>query len=92
MSTALLAAAREALVNVAKHAGVDHAVVRLRAAGHGVELVVRDDGKGFEMATTAAGFGTEESIRARLVEAGGRATISSEPGLGTRVALWGPLP
>jgi signal transduction histidine kinase len=91
VSRALLAAAREALINVAKHAGVTRAVLRLRPRDNGIEVVVTDRGKGFEMATTRAGFGTTQSIRARLAEVGGRAELWSRLGMGTRASLWGPL-
>lgn len=87
---ALLAATREALVNVAKHAGVVHAVVRVRSQGEGVEIVVRDEGRGFDTASADGGFGIEHSITGRMADVGGVARVSSEPGFGTRVQLWGP--
>ncbi|MET0496566.1 MAG: ATP-binding protein [Actinoplanes sp.] len=83
-------ATREALTNVVKHAGARRVVVRLAAAGDGVEVVVRDDGRGFDPAHTTPGFGTRQSITARIREAGGEATIESWPGHGTRVRLWMP--
>jgi signal transduction histidine kinase len=91
VAAALLAAAREALFNVTKHAAVKSAVVRLRATEGGIRVVVSDRGKGFDPSATQGGFGMEQSIRARLAEVEGRADISSEPGEGTRVSLWGPL-
>lgn len=83
-------AVREALGNVVKHAGVRQATVRVAAAGRGVEVVVRDNGAGFDTARTPAGFGIRQSITARLREVGGTATVSSWPGRGTRVRLWVP--
>ncbi|BCJ49820.1 hypothetical protein Asp14428_12950 [Actinoplanes sp. NBRC 14428] len=83
-------ATREALGNVIKHAAARRVVVRIAAARHGVEIVVRDDGRGFDPGRTAPGFGTRQSITARVREAGGDAEIGSSPGRGTRVRLWMP--
>lgn len=81
---------RAALGNVLKHAGVDRAVVRIEPSGGGVRVVVRDRGRGFDPALTAPGFGIRQSITARLREVGGRSTITSSTGAGTRVELWVP--
>jgi signal transduction histidine kinase len=83
-------ATREALGNVVKHAGAHRVVVRIAAARDGVEVIVRDDGRGFDPADTMPGFGTRQSITARVREAGGEAAIESWPGRGTRVRLWMP--
>ncbi|MFI7541817.1 sensor histidine kinase [Actinoplanes sp. NPDC049599] len=83
-------ATREALVNVVKHAAARHVVVRVAAAADGVEVVIRDDGRGFAPERTTPGFGTRQSITARVREAGGDAGITSRPGGGTRVRLWMP--
>jgi signal transduction histidine kinase len=88
---ALVAVAREALTNVAKHAGVHRAVVRLATVGHRVELSVRDHGRGFDTTKVPRGFGSDQSIRARAEEAGGATEIWSAPGAGTRVRVWVPL-
>jgi signal transduction histidine kinase len=83
-------AVREALGNVVKHAGAHRVVVRIAAASDGVEVIVRDDGRGFDPEHTTPGFGTRQSITARIREAGGEAQIESWPGHGTRVRLWMP--
>ena len=88
---ALLAVAGEALTNVAKHAGVRRAVVRLATVGQRVELSVRDHGRGFDPSVVTSGFGSDQSIRARAEEVGGTAEIWSAPGEGTRVRVWVPL-
>ncbi|GAB3147976.1 hypothetical protein GCM10027290_32000 [Micromonospora sonneratiae] len=84
---AVLAAVREALGNVVKHAGVGDAVVRVVEDDAGVVVVVRDHGRGFDMLTCRRGFGIRESIAARLRDIGGEGTIESRPGRGTRVTL-----
>lgn len=83
-------AVREALTNVAKHAGVRRASVRLHDRGTGVLVVVEDTGRGFDPALVARGFGISQSIVRRLADAGGRARVSSRPGRGTVVRLWVP--
>lgn len=83
-------ATREALGNVVKHAAAGRVTVRVAAAQGGVEVVVRDDGRGFDPGLTTPGFGTRQSITARVREAGGAAAIGSWPGHGTRVRLWMP--
>jgi signal transduction histidine kinase len=87
---ALLGATHEALANVAKHAGVQQVVVRAASVDRGVEITVRDHGGGFDPDRPAGGFGIAESIVGRMRDVGGRATVWSAPGRGTRVTLWGP--
>lgn len=86
----LVAAAREALNNVGKHAGTPVASIAVRHDAAGLALVVADGGRGFEPATVTPGIGLDGSIRGRLSEAGGRATVDSRPSRGTVVTLWVP--
>jgi two-component system sensor histidine kinase UhpB len=78
--------AQEALANVARHAGASLVEVDLNAAGAGLQLTVRDDGRGFETHRTGDGLGLGGMAeRARLV--GGELTIESRPGSGTELCL-----
>jgi two-component system sensor histidine kinase UhpB len=79
--------AQEALANIARHADASQVKVDLRAGGDGVELTVRDDGKGFYPdGPTGNGLGLGGMAeRARLV--GGELTIESRPGSGTELCL-----
>jgi signal transduction histidine kinase len=89
---ALIGAAREALINCSKHSGAERAVLRLHGDDDGgVQVVITDQGKGFDPAVTGEGFGMSHSIRARIAEVGGRVEVWSSPGCGTRISLWGPL-
>jgi glucose-6-phosphate-specific signal transduction histidine kinase len=83
-------ATREALSNVVKHADVRKAVVSAGRTADGVEVVIRDRGRGFAPQQQVAGFGIRQSIVARMRDAGGGALIWSEPGRGTRVRLTAP--
>jgi signal transduction histidine kinase len=87
---ALQGAAHEALTNISKHAGVERATVRVVSLADGVEITVRDHGCGFDPDVPAGGFGIAQSILGRMRDVGGRATVWSVPGRGTRVTLWGP--
>jgi two-component system sensor histidine kinase UhpB len=80
--------AQEALANVARHAGASRVSVGLRTRGSGVELTVRDDGRGFSVEGQASSGGLGlggMAERARLV--GGELTIESRPGAGTELCL-----
>ncbi|MDQ2837123.1 MAG: hypothetical protein M3Y42_20165 [Actinomycetota bacterium] len=85
---ALVDATRESIMNVIKHAGVAKAVLSIVELDGGVQITVRDHGIGFD--EPHPGFGTSQSIVGRLTEIGGRATITSKAGAGTRVVLWVP--
>jgi signal transduction histidine kinase len=91
IAEALCDASREALTNAAKHAGVSRVIMRVTSERDGVEVTVRDQGRGFDSALRNKGFGIDNSIVRRLAEVGGRAEISSEPGRGTRIGLWAPM-
>lgn len=84
----LVLAAREAMVNAARHAGVQEVAVFVEADADGVSLFVRDRGGGFDRgAVDAERRGIAESIEARMARAGGSAAVASEPGQGTEVEL-----
>ena len=90
VTAAVAEAAREALTNVAKHAGISSAVVTVDREAGGVRVEIADAGCGYDAGATPAGFGQSRSIRQRVAEVGGRAEIASVPGGGTRVRLWVP--
>ncbi len=85
---ALVLAAREAMTNAAKFAGVEELDVYVEVTDDTVGVFVRDRGAGFDRAAVPAGRrGLAESIEGRLARAGGRATVVSTPGEGTEVEL-----
>ena len=85
---ALVAAAREALVNAAKHAGVAAVQVYAEVMADKVEVFVRDRGRGFDPAAVEADrYGLSQSIVGRMERNGGTASVRSEPGQGTEVRL-----
>ncbi|CAA9519474.1 MAG: Two-component system sensor histidine kinase [uncultured Solirubrobacteraceae bacterium] len=87
---ALVAAAREAMLNAAKFAGDAGAVaVYAEAREERIEVFVRDRGPGFDPAAVPADRrGVRESIVGRMERHGGRAAIHAAPGGGgTEVEL-----
>lgn len=81
-------AAREAMTNAARFAGVDRIYVLAESRDEGVKLVVRDQGAGFDPETVSEDRrGIRESIVGRLDRVGGTATIRSAVGEGTEVEL-----
>lgn len=92
--TALSAAVREALNNVARHSGTTEAWVTITGGNEdgkaSVTVLVTDRGRGFDPARTRPGIGLSQSIAARLSDAGGIGLVDSEPGQGTTVELRWP--
>ena len=94
VQVALYRVLQEALTNVARHAVATRVVVALGAENGEVVLAVRDDGRGFD-AEHATGAGDARAglagMKERVVGAGGRFSISSAPGRGTRLEARLPL-
>jgi signal transduction histidine kinase len=87
-SEALVAAAREAMVNAAKFGGGSTVDVYAEAGDGELQVYVRDRGPGFDPATVPEDRrGVRESIVGRMTRHGGRAAIHSAPGAGTEVEL-----
>ncbi|WP_173166642.1 ATP-binding protein [Phytohabitans suffuscus] len=88
---ALVAAAREALVNAARHAKVQTVSLYAEVEPDQLSVFVRDRGAGFDPSTVEDHrHGVRGSIIGRMRRHGGRATIISEPGDGTEVRLFLP--
>jgi signal transduction histidine kinase len=56
----------------------------------GVFCSVKDDGTGFDTASTTEGVGLARSVRSRVEEVGGRVEVDGNAGRGTEVRLWVP--
>lgn len=84
--------AQAALRNVVKHAHARRVTVQVQPADGGIRLSVADDGAGFAVAARSLeGLGiVGMQERVRLV--GGRLTLTSQVGEGSRVTAWVPLP
>jgi PAS domain S-box-containing protein len=84
---------QEALSNVIKHSGAQHAEVELTARAEELDLRIGDDGVGFdpELVNAQGGLGLV-SMRERLGLVAGKITFDSAPSAGTRIKVRVPLP
>jgi signal transduction histidine kinase len=74
---------QEGLTNVGKHADASSVEIRIAESDGGLEMTVRDDGRGFEPSAPRSGFGLT-GIRERVELLGGTLGVESSPaGLGT---------
>ncbi len=80
---------QEALTNIARHAEARRIEVNVRGGDAAIDVIVRDDGVGFEDAGVG-GHGLT-SMRARIESIGGTFSVASAVGRGTRIAAHVPL-
>jgi signal transduction histidine kinase len=94
IKVAIYRVAQEALNNIAKHASATQVRALLNSADGGVELVISDDGAGFDAASESQGYDGKaglglRSMRERVEATGGEFTLVSEPGKGAEIrAKW----
>ncbi len=83
---------QEALTNVVRHAGAQHVSIKLCQREDVLELVILDDGVGFDVKRTfekAAGSGRLGllGMRERVQILGGSLEVDSQPDRGTRIRV-----
>jgi signal transduction histidine kinase len=88
--TAIYRIVQEALSNVQEHARAAHANVTVSETENSVELIIEDDGAGFEPADVVEGFGFA-GLRDRIDLLDGTLRIDSAPGRGTTVQVELPV-
>jgi len=86
---------RELLINVAKHARIDKATIRMSRGENLLAITVRDEGRGADPAVFSEGGPSSKfglfSIRERMHALGGTFELHSAPGKGTTAMLTLPL-
>jgi len=82
---ALFRIADEALTNVERHAAAQQVTVRLAFGNDRIDLVVRDDGVGFDPDAVDPDRYGLTGIRERAAMIGARLRVHSRPGGGTRI-------
>jgi signal transduction histidine kinase len=82
---ALYRIAQEALHNIVKHAHATRVEVRLAADDGDLVLTVADDGRGFDSTASFPGHVGLHSMPERAAKLGGRVSIDSAAGAGTRI-------
>jgi signal transduction histidine kinase len=77
---------REALQNVVAHAFATEVTVALQVKEAQLKIIVKDNGRGFDLAQTKLGNGLA-NMRRRIESLGGHFEINSHPGHGSMVQL-----
>ena len=80
----------QAIQNVIRHAGNAPCMVALSLDGDEIAFEIRDDGAGFDVATTPRGMGLQ-IVQDRVDALEGTLEVTSEPGRGTRIAVRLPV-
>ncbi|MBI3537562.1 MAG: GAF domain-containing protein [Chloroflexi bacterium] len=96
LETALFRLTQESLNNIRKHAQAQNAWIELEFRAGSAHLSARDDGAGFEIekvlhAAQARGSVGLRQMRERAERAGGKFSIESAPGSGTRIQIELPI-
>jgi Histidine kinase-, DNA gyrase B-, and HSP90-like ATPase len=87
-TSAAILAAREALVNAARHSGAPQIAVYAEVEPDRLTIFIRDRGRGFDANSIPVGrMGIRQSIIGRMERCGGQATVRAAPGAGTEVEL-----
>ena len=88
IQSSLFRIVQEALTNCVKHAHASNVTIRLRTGGpHLVSLTIADDGIGFDFdVQSKCGLGVL-TMRERAEFMGGRFTVDTRPGEGTRIEV-----
>jgi signal transduction histidine kinase len=80
--------AREAIMNSLKHANANNMWITVKQQGDEVEMVLRDDGKGFDVdAPEPEGHYGLTMMRERATVGGGTFEMSSKPGSGSTIKV-----
>jgi signal transduction histidine kinase/streptogramin lyase len=76
---------KEALNNIVKHSRATEVWLRASATREALELIVEDNGRGFDKGPDDALADGLRNMRQRMGDIGGECRIESEPGKGTKV-------
>ncbi len=84
--------AQEGLTNARKHANAQHVWVQLQHTPHRLEMVIADDGQGFDPNLPRGRHHVGlSSMRERVQSLGGSFTLATSPGQGTRITVTTPV-
>lgn len=78
---------QEALNNIAKHAAASKVEIHLKHEETALEVIVRDNGQGFDPEQTASGHYGLSMMRERAEGVGAQLSIVSQPGHGTELMI-----
>lgn len=77
---------QEQVNNIYKYSKAKNVSISLKLAGHTVEMIVTDDGKGFDLEKNHNGIGISNMIN-RVESFNGEITIESSPGNGCTISI-----
>lgn len=88
VATTLYRVAQESLTNIEKHSQANEVNVILQQMGNMLQLIIRDNGVGFDVGSTLrkTGIGLR-NMRERVEFIGGDFELESEPGFGTEITV-----
>ncbi|MEM9541844.1 MAG: sensor histidine kinase [Cyanobacteria bacterium P01_E01_bin.42] len=86
VQTVLYRIVQEALTNIAKHSQADRVELAIGSSLKGIDLEIKDNGKGFEPRENTTGFGLQ-GMRERVKALGGKFSLHSHPGSGCQVRI-----
>lgn len=81
---------QETLQNIVKHAKAQHVSIHFSLQNSMLEMIVEDDGIGFDSCTSNKGIGLK-NIASRLTKLGGEFKIASAPHKGTKLTIYIPV-
>jgi len=82
---------QELLFNAIKHAGAGEILIQVIRNPDDLEIMVEDDGRGYDTTMARKGMGTE-NVAARVNYLKGEISVHSEPGVGTTTTITIPMP
>jgi signal transduction histidine kinase/ligand-binding sensor domain-containing protein len=88
----LFLAIKEALHNIVKHAQASEVWLRIKFSGPALDIVVEDNGRGFEREPDDALADGLRNMRQRMTDISGECRIESHAGAGTKIILRLPWP
>ncbi len=91
VSVLMFQAVRELLMNIVKHADASRFSISILRNQYDMQIIVEDDGKGFNTSSVGLESFGFFSIKERLSRFGGQFTVESLIGKGTRVFLTAPI-
>ncbi|MBE9010289.1 response regulator [Pseudanabaenaceae cyanobacterium LEGE 13415] len=86
ISTAIYRVVQEGLTNICKHADATEVQLCLRPTQEGLIVLLRDNGKGFQIDANRSGFGLQ-GMQERITALGGHLQLESQPNLGCQITI-----
>ncbi|NJO39448.1 MAG: response regulator [Cyanobacteria bacterium CRU_2_1] len=90
LSTVIYRIVQEGLTNICKHANATAVTIQLQSDESGLQLILRDNGKGFRISENRTGFGLQ-GMQERIDAVGGHLEITSAPGAGCQIVASFPV-